>query len=875
MNRARIRPSHTFFTQRTTLNIQYLALALIFSTIGVLSSCNPAPPNTGPQNVIVFINGMNTSIDSNCNESSFSQLIHSYIMKEIGVANPYAQGCNAQSQSYLNSTSSMIYFSYQGGSMDSHGVWIPKPYGPCDANNHSITDDVNNFSTMLTTYQKVFPKATFTIIGHSLGGLVALQGAYNYAIVQHHTSINKVITVDSPLEGIFVTPQANNWSSLSSSFCNQGSGNVIFSDLQPLGKVSFVSPVCVPKQGEPTIQAPLVLSQCAARALSQANVGVVTLGNDKDALFCQSGWVFLIGQSTEKSCDTQLLRSETTTFARMYDYSTPYPTAHPSDSDKLAHDHSTLLVTPSVEQDITRYILAPSISVTQPSSGSSAWFNGTGTPVHFSATLHCAWGPVNHAEAALTLQDNTTISAGVFQPNSSSYMLKLTGTVTIPSSNQSTSAMFYVKAGGSACSYPHTVAATMFPTDSDYLFGESHGSPFFLDGGKLALGTQGHLYAARPTANLVSTSSLSYSSYNSDNNFYNSIQDVAWSPDGTRLAYLVQASTDQNGNPLYDLYSVSSTLSQPEKLLASLSGDIAITWNSTNNQIALLEENIPLITTSPDFHFQPTIVIINVPSKTTIRQITLPLRTATSTFFCSFTCYHGRSRIQWGANGVFLISNSESGSMLVTPQGQTTDMATVPPGGIFGPEEAPTGALNTQGTLVVYPMSNTTAKSVTVMLSQVNSSTGKLENPTTLATFPFTSSIQKVDFSPDGTNIGFCADTGVFIINLQQPGNVKTLLHLQGTVDGLLGTGMSLSCEDLRWSANGQAILAQILMTGQAEYGSPVGLVMLPLDGSQPQVLVGCAFTATANGLQVSSNNDPTCIYGTPSVFAWQPTHTS
>src|SRR5205823_4679265 len=133
--------------------------------------------------------------------------------------------------------------------------------------------------------------------------LVALQGAYNFSVTQHHSGIAKVITLDSPLEGIFVTQQAMNWSRWSGLACHLGAqeGKVIFNDLAPLGKISFVSPLCVPNQGYPTIQSPLVISQCAARALATAGVGVVTIGNDKDNLFCQPGWVSQIGQVTEKA----------------------------------------------------------------------------------------------------------------------------------------------------------------------------------------------------------------------------------------------------------------------------------------------------------------------------------------------------------------------------------------------------------------------------------------------------------------------------------------------------------------------------------------------------------------------------------------------
>ena len=68
---------------------------------GFITSCGGPPPNlvsNTPQNVLIFIGGMNTSIDSQCHEGTFDQLITTYLMKEIGVANPYQNGCNAQSK---------------------------------------------------------------------------------------------------------------------------------------------------------------------------------------------------------------------------------------------------------------------------------------------------------------------------------------------------------------------------------------------------------------------------------------------------------------------------------------------------------------------------------------------------------------------------------------------------------------------------------------------------------------------------------------------------------------------------------------------------------------------------------------------------------
>ncbi len=153
------------------------------------------------------------------------------------MAYPYAKGCNELGQVYLNANTSAMLFSYNGGEMMSQGFWEPKNYNQCDVNNDTIRQDVQTFDAMLTQYQQVFPHATFTIVGHSLGGLVALQGAYDYAIVHHNNVINKVITLDSPLEGV-LPAQSSIWTTYSAAHCNKINANgwVTSIDLFPLGQ---------------------------------------------------------------------------------------------------------------------------------------------------------------------------------------------------------------------------------------------------------------------------------------------------------------------------------------------------------------------------------------------------------------------------------------------------------------------------------------------------------------------------------------------------------------------------------------------------------------------------------------------------------------
>ena len=117
----------------------------------------------------------------------------------------------------------------------------------------------------------------------------------------------------------------------------------------------------------------------------------------------------------------------------------------------------------------------------------------------------------------------------------------------------------------------------------------------------------------------------------------------------------------------------------------------------------------------------------------------------------------------------------------------------------------------------------------------------------------------KVDFSPDGTRVGVCADKGVYVIDIQNPGTMKTVLALPGQASGSDGTTPSLSCDNLRWSPDGQSLLVQLFVSGITEYGFIGGWTIISLNGSPPQVIYGCNITATNTGLLVSGEYSPDC----------------
>ncbi len=169
---------------------------------------------------------------------------------------------------------------------------------------------------------------------------------------------------------------------------------------------------------------------------------------------------------------------------------------------------------------------------------------------------------------------------------------------------------------------------------------------------------------------------LDYSSYDQDGS--NSIQDVAWSHDGTKLAYLVmKEGSYADGSNVANLYSTSSSLAAPRKLGANLAGAIALTWNATDDKVAVLETDSgqPALA----FYLKPSITIIDADSGTVTQQINaLPTNSNQSSFFCANTCGPARARIQWGVNGTFLIGYGVVGTTLVSASGQSSELPETP-----------------------------------------------------------------------------------------------------------------------------------------------------------------------------------------------------
>lgn len=211
--------------------------------------------------VIVLLQGVCTSIDAG-----------------TGVANSTFNDLRAlldHDDGYRDAD--FLLYSYKGGVVDSNGVWHHRAYNSFDP----IRQDVQTTSwsalqdQLLAPYHARHPNTTFILVGHSLGGVVALEEILKTVESPHyrHGFISAVITIDSPLHG--VRP-----------------AELLLSDLLRLYPHIGSSLDCVTKGQAAKMLASLhqdaktssILAQAARRARQQG-VTLVTAGNLDDCVW--------------------------------------------------------------------------------------------------------------------------------------------------------------------------------------------------------------------------------------------------------------------------------------------------------------------------------------------------------------------------------------------------------------------------------------------------------------------------------------------------------------------------------------------------------------------------------------------------------------
>ncbi len=410
------------------------------------------------QNVIVLVGGMNTSINSvTCAVDGFGPLVQE-LKSTLHIMNPYDTGCSS-TQQMNNRPISLTYFSYLGGKLNPNtGIWKPIPYKQCVPDITTLVNDDNTFIETLSAYRAHYPHAHFTIIGHSLGGLVALTGAANFVNHFGPNIIDKVITIDSPLHGVPTSGQLPN----SRDECKFFTGPILLS-LNALYRSPNVT-------------------QLDVAHLEAKGTAVYTLGNNADCLYqnalCAPGLVKGFG-GTGMLNDTQT-QYEANAFKQSYDIVEPLS----SRVSLGVPGHGAILSNSASLKDIVRFVLAPDVTITQPQPDHVFRSNTTGTSISFSVTVHCDWGTINKAVALLAVPGSKPYIADMSIKTNDPYAADVNGVVNLPPHTSASHATFYIDASGNACQLPANTPSFALPKVSDYLGGDTTGVPVSFDGGK-------------------------------------------------------------------------------------------------------------------------------------------------------------------------------------------------------------------------------------------------------------------------------------------------------------------------------------------------------------------------------------------------------
>lgn len=431
------------------------------------------------QHVIVFIAGLNTHM-TNCQEATFSTQANESDQSTSGelslrerlvggflVSDPYQFGCNQHSENFRTDARTMMQFSYMFGTMDaSNGAWLPKNYSPNDVNNSTLPGDVRLFDRMLDAYRAIYPNAIFTIVGHSLGGVIALEGAYSYVVQQHHTVIDKVMTIDSPLGGVEAAWGRGILAAIESE-TNIYSGSIVTNDLFQLATATDANPTAC---SDGVIPAQPLTAPCFALALQHAGTNTITLGNQGDNLFCGGSTEFF-GGLTDR-CRTQLLPANLPFFTKMYDYPPDDGTiifGFGGGHGKILHEADAIL-------DIMRILAAPLVKFITPPLVAFDTPQESPLTAQFLVVVQCLWGTINHVSATITVPGiGKFFAAAVNSPTDNATTLQINGAYHLPSMLREHTGILAVDASGDACTYTTNADPNLLPTTDDYLGGGTFG----------------------------------------------------------------------------------------------------------------------------------------------------------------------------------------------------------------------------------------------------------------------------------------------------------------------------------------------------------------------------------------------------------------
>jgi hypothetical protein len=157
--------------------------------------------------VVVFVQGINTELDLDTDQDIFPAIRG--LLFALGFKRPSngpqetgKQCANIKDDdgdSVPNDGCSLILnYSYDDGGVSTEGLWAPFPY-ICEDTSHALNLSIVRLGELIRKFSTANPNTRFVIIGHSQGGLIALQSLRFVGLPG--IKIDTVITLDGALGG--------------------------------------------------------------------------------------------------------------------------------------------------------------------------------------------------------------------------------------------------------------------------------------------------------------------------------------------------------------------------------------------------------------------------------------------------------------------------------------------------------------------------------------------------------------------------------------------------------------------------------------------------------------------------------------------------
>jgi pimeloyl-ACP methyl ester carboxylesterase len=248
-----------------------LAAALALLALALFTGTRCYPSGT---RVVIFVQGIYTTYDSSGTEMTAVEGHRFNVLKNAFAARGYQR-------------SSLLDFSYAGGTVAHDGTWNPTAYN-CEMTDRSAADNLAQLEQMMRDYRQRHPNAHFALVGHSLGGYLAfLEGAREAERPSDDKlGVDVVVTLDAPLKGVSIDKK------------------VIF-DAIPCDKTYLAGADIVADKLNPSIGD---ARRAQTARMAQEGVRLATLGNLWDCLWntahCLPGSPFI------DDSDTQVLAGE-------------------------------------------------------------------------------------------------------------------------------------------------------------------------------------------------------------------------------------------------------------------------------------------------------------------------------------------------------------------------------------------------------------------------------------------------------------------------------------------------------------------------------------------------------------------------------------